>query len=175
MDGVTLEWSEGNVWVAELPLQSGQQYEFKAVLYNDTTKAQNSAALQVVCEFGKPNAMTVTPIPVPGGAAKAATANRSADGNGSGFGAKASEPAASAMSVPDGCVMADISIQYEAGPNEVVKLVGGSDEMGQWNAANGLELAFTADNTWALSKPLPCGQQYEFKAVVVNSITKEQK
>ena len=38
--GRELTRTEGNVWVAEVPLKAGQTYEFKLVVYNSGTKAQ---------------------------------------------------------------------------------------------------------------------------------------
>lgn len=83
--------------------------------------------------------------------------------------------AAAAPAVPEGRVMVRFSMQYATSLGQVVKLVGGSDEMGQWKVGNALKLQWTPGNVWVGSAPLLAGQRYEFKAMMLNKNTGEQK
>mmetsp|Transcript_13208 Transcript_13208/g.25247 ORF Transcript_13208/g.25247 Transcript_13208/m.25247 type:complete len:620 (-) Transcript_13208:255-2114(-) len=60
-------------------------------------------------------------------------------------------------------------LPYKAEWGEVVCLVGGAPELGNWNVANALELTWTTGDMWKAATVLPTTKAVEFKFVAKNT------
>ena len=172
--GITMTYTQGDVWTASVELNRGESYEYKAVVVDSSSDT---------CACWMPGGNRVLKIPSDAKsvyfvstfwdtntcASTCSTTNACSFDN---VGSCSSINIRKKNHKADSVTVAFVMTQHLSF-GQGFRLVGNTADLGNWQPSNGLQMTWHTGDVWTASTEMNTGESLQYKAVVVDSNTGE--